>query len=381
MAKKILIILGIVFVVGVIGYVNKKRSKKLPLVNITIIQRRDIEEWVEGDGEIKPVKLINIGSDVTARITRIFYREGDNVKRGDVLCLLDDATFRAKVEETRAQLERDLYTYLNKKKEFERTEKLFKRGFVSKKSYEDAELALNTYKAILRQDSFLLEEAVRKLNKTVIKSPVSGIVLAVFREEGEMAVVGTINTPGSVIMTIAEMDSMEVKGYVDETGILKVKKGQPVLIKLDALPGKRLKGTVYRIVGMPESANQSNVVTYPVYVRIKDTVKLYPGMSASIKILVRKASNVPAVPVEATGRDKNGYYVWKIEGKRCIKTRIVKGVESLEYAEVKKGLSIGDTVITGPLSVLRNLKDSSLVKVKEADTYSSPGNGKANRAY
>lgn len=369
MAKNILILLGILFVVGVIGYVNKKRSKKLPLVNVTVIQKRDIEEWVEGDGEVKPVKLVNIGSDVTARITRILHREGDSVKKGDILCLLDDATFRAKVEETRAQLERDFYTYLNKKKEFERTEKLFKRGFVSKKSYEDAELALNTYKAILRQDSFLLEEAMRKLNKTVIKSPVSGIVLAVFKEEGEMAVVGTINTPGSVIMAIAEMDSMEVKGYVDETGILKVKKGQPVLIKLDAFPGKKLKGTVYRIVGMPENANQSNVVTYPVYVRIKDTVKLYPGMSASIKILVRKASNVPAVPVEATGRDKNGYFVWKIEGEKCIKTRIVKGVESLEYVEVKKGLSIGDTVITGPLSVLRSLKDSALVKVKKVDSY------------
>ncbi len=367
MIKKVLIILGVVVILGIMGYVNKKRSSSIPQVNVAVVEKRTIREWVEGDGETRPVKLVNVGSDVTARIVKILHREGDRVKKGDILCLLDDSTYRAKVKETEAKLERDLYTYKNKEKEFERVEKLYKKGFVSKKSFEDAQLALNTYRAILKQDSSLLEQAQRALSKTVIRATVNGVVLAVYKEEGEMAIVGTINTPGSVIMTVAEMDSMEIKGYIDETGILKVKRGQPVVIKLDAFPSKRFKGVVYRVMGMPENSSQTNVVTYPVYIRLKDTLRLLPGMSASIKILVKRAENVPAVPIEALGRDRRGYYVWKVEGRRCIKKRILKGVESLEYAEVKRGLSPGDTVITGPLSVLRTLEDSSLVKVKKEE--------------
>ncbi len=364
MIKRVLIFLVVVVTLGFLVFLNKKKSSSALSVSATVVKRRSISEWVEGDGETRPAKLVNVGSDVTAKIIRILHREGDKVHKGDILCLLDDSTYRAKVKETQAKLERDFFTYKSKEKEFERARRLYERGFISKKALEDAELAFNTYRAILKQDSSLLEQAQRTLNKTIIRATVSGVVLAVYKEEGEMAIVGTINTPGSVIMTIAEMDSMEIKGYVDETGILKVKRGQPVKIRLDAFPGKSFKGIVYRVMGMPENSSQNNVVTYPVYIRIIDSIRLYPGMSASIKILVKKAENVPVVPLEAIGRDKQGYYVWQVKGRRCIKKRIVKGVESFEYAEIKHGIWPEDTVIIGPLSVLRKLNDSTLIKVR-----------------
>ncbi len=382
--KKVLIGLVIVLIVAALVYANKKKSDSVLEVNATLVEKRSIKEWVEGDGEARPIKLINIGSDVTARIIKILKREGDSVRKGDTLCILDASTYSAKVREVRARLQGDIYRFDNKKKDFERASDLYHKGFISLKAYEDAELALNTYRAILRQDSSLLEQAKRSLDKTIITAPTNGVVLAVNKEEGEMAILGTINTPGSVIMTIAEMDSMEIKGFVDETGILKVKVGQPVRIKLDAFPGKTFKGRVFRVVGMPENTAQSNVVTYPVYVRVIDSVRLFPGMSASIKILVRKADEVPAIPVEAIGRDKKGYYVWKVKGQRSIKRRIKKGIESFEYAEITDGLNVGDTIITGPLSVLRKLRDSSEVKIKEIEKlrgFRKKGYGRFNRTH
>lgn len=363
--KSVLSFLGVVVLFSVFVYINRRKSKGHKDVNVVVVQKRVIREWVEGDGEAKPIKLIKVGSDVTARIEKILKREGDSVRRGDTICILDASVYRAKVKEFLARLEMDLYSFESSKRDYERALKLFQKGLISKKEVENAKLNFDKLKAVLKQDSSLLDQMKRNLDKTVITSPINGIVLAVNKEEGEMAIVGTVNTPGSVIMTIAEMDSMEVKGYVDETGILKVKKGQKVLIKLDAFLGKQFEGEVYRVVGMPETDNMSGVVTYPVYIRIKDSVRLLPGMSASIRILVREAVNVPAIPIEAIGMDKGSYYVWQVIGGMCKRQEIKKGSESVEFAQVLKGLNVGDTIIVGPLSVMRELRDSMKIKIKE----------------
>ncbi len=377
--KKILAILSIIILFGVFVYVNKRKKEGYKEVNVVVVSKKDIREWVEGDGEAKPVKLVNVGSDVTARIEKILKREGDTVHKGDTLCILDASTYLAKVKEVKAKLEMDTYSFENSRQNYERSLRLYQKGLLSRKAFEDAKLSFDRLSAVLKQDSSLLEQAKRNLARTVITSPIDGVVLAVNKEEGEMAIVGTVNTPGSVIMTVAEMDRMEVKGYVDETGILKVRRGQKVVIKLDAFAGRRFKGEVYRVVGMPESAGQGNVVTYPVYVRIKDSVRLLPGMSASIRIMVNEALDVPSIPVEAIGRDKKGYYVWRVEGYVCRKQRIEKGAESFEFAEIVKGLNIGDTVIVGPLSAMRELKDSMRVKIKEVIKKVGRRHGRFNR--
>ncbi len=363
--KKIGLILGIVLLLLAFVYINKKRGSGVVKVNVVLVEKRNIQEWVDADGEAEPEKLVKIGSDVTARIEKILKREGDTVKRGDTLCILDPSTYSAKVKEIHARLKMDLYSYENSKKDYMRALSLYKKGLISQKSFEEAKLNLDKLSALLKQDSSLIEQAERNLSKTVITSPIDGIVLAVNKEEGEMAIVGTVNTPGSTIMTVAEMDKMEVKGYVDETGILKIKPGQKVIITLDAFGERKFKGVVYRVVGMPETNSGMNVTTYPVYVRIKDNIKLFPGMAASIRILVNEARDVVSVPLEAMGRDRQGYYVWLVKNGICEKKRIEKGLESFEYAEVKKGLSVGDTVIVGPISKVRTLKDSTRIEIKE----------------
>ena len=363
--KKIGVILGIVLLLLAFVYINKKRGSGVVKVNVVLVEKRNIQEWVDADGEAEPEKLVKIGSDVTARIEKILRREGDTVKRGDTLCILDPSTYSAKVKEIHARLKMDLYSYENSKKDYMRALSLYKKGLISQKSFEEAKLNLDKLSALLKQDSSLIEQAERNLSKTVITSPIDGIVLAVNKEEGEMAIVGTVNTPGSTIMTVAEMDKMEVKGYVDETGILKIKPGQKVIITLDAFGERKFKGVVYRVVGMPETNSGMNVTTYPVYVRIKDNIKLFPGMAASIRILVNEARDVVSVPLEAMGRDRQGYYVWLVKNGICEKKRIEKGLESFEYAEVKKGLSVGDTVIVGPISKVRTLKDSTRIEIKE----------------
>ncbi len=370
-SKKVALGIGIgitMFILIIILNLHQKEPCKK--VKIEKIKKQDIVSVVRIDGEIKAEKQVNIGTEVMGKIQKIMVKEGDKVKKGTPLFRIDPTSYIIKVKELRAKLTGDLAKYENIKKELERAKTLFKDSLISKAEYENILSQYKTMIAVLSADSASLEDAEIQLSKTIVKSPIDGEVIAVYKEEGENVIVGRINIEGSVVMVVADMSKMVVSCYADEAEIPKIKPGQPAKIKVDAYPDIVFKGKVKKIVAMPASSSiQTQTSSYPVEVEIeknKKGIKLLPGMSATCEIITGRKKNVITVPLTAVGKkEKQGkksqdfVFVYK-NGKAEMRT-VKLGIKGEHRVEVVKGLKEGEEIITGPYTILKTLKHGERV--------------------
>ncbi|RKZ04634.1 MAG: hypothetical protein DRQ04_00685 [Candidatus Hydrothermota bacterium] len=367
--KRILIALGVILIIALFVFLNLKKSGKAFTVKVETVKKQKVVRIVRADGEVRARNQVEVGSDVMGRIVRILVSEGDVVERGDTLCLIDPSIYEAKVNQLEARLMSDKARLSKVEKDYIRAKKLWRRGLISESAFEEIKANYNTTLAQMRADSFALEEAREDLSKTVITSPVSGEVMRVYKEEGEMTVVGTINTPGSVIMVVADLSEMQVAARVDESEIVSVKPGQRVRVKVDAHPDHEFTGKVLRIAGIPQSQLGQEGVSYPVVVGIESPDKsLLPGMSASCEIEVAVRDSALAVPLPAVGKKKvEGEMrdvVFRVKGGIAELTPVELGITGEKVVEVVSGLSEGDTVIVGPFKVLRSLEGGEEVKTE-----------------
>ncbi|MCD6382338.1 MAG: efflux RND transporter periplasmic adaptor subunit, partial [Candidatus Hydrothermae bacterium] len=367
--KRILIALGVILIIALFVFLNLKKSGKAFTVKVETVKKQKVVRIVRADGEVRARNQVEVGSDVMGRIVRILVSEGDVVERGDTLCLIDPSIYEAKVNQLEARLMSDKARLSKVEKDYIRAKKLWRKGLISESAFEEMMANYNTTLAQMRADSFALEEAREDLSKTVITSPVSGEVMRVYKEEGEMTVVGTINTPGSVIMVVADLSEMQVAARVDESEIVSVKPGQRVRVKVDAHPDHEFTGKVLRIAGIPQSQLGQEGVSYPVVVGIESSDKsLLPGMSASCEIEVAVRDSALAVPLPAVGKKKvEGEMrdvVFRVKGGIAELTPVELGITGEKVVEVVSGLSEGDTVIVGPFKVLRSLEGGETVKTE-----------------
>jgi len=367
--KRILIALGVILIIALFVFLNLKKSGKAFTVKVETVKKQKVVRIVRADGEVRARNQVEVGSDVMGRIVRILVSEGDVVERGDTLCLIDPSIYEAKVNQLEARLMSDKARLSKVEKDYIRAKKLWRRGLISESAFEEMKANYNTTLAQMRADSFALEEAREDLSKTVITSPVSGEVMRVYKEEGEMTVVGTINTPGSVIMVVADLSEMQVAARVDESEIVSVKPGQRVRVKVDAHPDHEFTGKVLRIAGIPQSQLGQEGVSYPVVVGIESPDKsLLPGMSASCEIEVAVRDSALAVPLPAVGKKKvEGEMrdvVFRVKGGIAELAPVELGITGEKVVEVVSGLSEGDTVIVGPFKVLRSLEGGEEVKTE-----------------
>ncbi|MGB9824789.1 MAG: efflux RND transporter periplasmic adaptor subunit [Candidatus Hydrothermia bacterium] len=368
--KKVIIIAGIsILLVLIVGLNIKKAKGRVIKLDATVVQYGKIEEIVRADGEIKAEKQVDIGSDIMGRIEKIYVRLGDYVKKGDTLCVIDRKSYEAKVNSLRATLN-DIKNKLEKaQKDFERISNLYEKGLVSETDFENAKLQYESLKSQYESTLYSLQDAEYQLSKTVILSPISGKVIGLNKEEGEIVVMGTVNNPATVIMTIAELSKMKVDAYVDESEVVKVKNGQPVRIRVTAYPDKVFRGIVKALAASPtqstSSTNISSGITYPVEISIVDTGTLYPGMSATCEIITARKDTALKVPVQALGKEKTGEdYLYTIKNGIARKTYVKVGLIASNEAEVLEGLNPGDTIAIGPYTTLRTLKDGQKVSIE-----------------
>lgn len=367
MRKKIIIGLGVVFLIGILIFLNLIQGKKEIEVEAVLLERGRVKEIVKMDGKIKAYKEVEIGAEVMGRIEKIFVKERQRIKKGELLCIIDPETYRARRDEIKSRLFADLARYNVLKNEYLRAENLFSKELISKSEFERIEADYLSAKAQLKSDSFSLKEAEENLKKCYIKSPIDGEVLRIDKEEGEMVVMGTINTPGSVIMVLADRKKMIVKGEVDETEVPKIKKGDTALIKVDALPDREFKGIVEVVGGLPLATTslQEGTTLFPVEVAFLETDSLLiPGMNATCEIITQDKKDALRLFYSAIGKEKEKYFVFVKEKGKVKKKFIKMGIQGKDYVEILEGISEGDTVITGPQRILLTLRDNQEVKVK-----------------
>jgi HlyD family secretion protein len=393
--KRIIVITALVVVVAVVAVMSlRSRREKSIQVTTEKVAQHDLTSIVSASGEVKPKKNINISAHVPGRITKIGVIEGQEVKAGDFLLKLDSAQYEANAERDRALIQAYQSQLIQSEarmkmdaNSYNRQKQLFKSLLISEEQLESAEaqssVSRNEVEAIrhqIQQAEASLKSSLDNLDKTVYNSPIDGMVTSLKVEEGEVAVVGTMNNPGTVLMTLADLSEMEVEVEVDETDVVGVKLGEKADIKVDALPNQILKGDVSEVGSSAIeklSTTQEESRDFLVKITLQKPPKsLKPGLSASADIITAEKKGVLAVPISALVlREKDnpdpakkekieeeGVYV--LENGRAKFYPVSKGIIGGLNIEIASGLKEGQEVIVGPYSALRELKDGVAVRLE-----------------
>lgn len=339
--KKIVIIAVIVLaVVGLVWFTVTAGSRNAVEVQTGKVATVDtLASIVSASGEIKPKTYVNVGANAFGKITKLYVKEGDHVKRGQMLAQLENAQPAADVAANRAALSASntdsvaAGAALKKaqadnertKLDYDRAEGLLKAGLIPQSEYDAKKTAYDAASAALAQAKAQDASARERINqqqatlarvsdmlgKTTYIAPFDGVITNLPVREGETVVVGIQNSPGSTLMTLADTSVITAEVKVDETDIVNIKNGQPAEILIDAIPGKTFKGFVSEI-GNNALLRSTGVSTaqattgateakdFKVVVTLQDPPdNLRPGLSATAKITTAKKENVLAIPIQA----------------------------------------------------------------------------------
>jgi len=346
---RIIIIVAVVFIIFLVvakkaGWIGQQMEVK---ISTEKVQKRTITETVSASGKIQPEKEVKISSDVSGEIIELYVKEGDKVKKGDLLAKVNPDIYisnvnrmvasvnssKASTANSKARLAQSKATYINAKATFERNEALFKQNVISQSEYdqakanydvakEDVTAAEETFQGALfnvKSNEASLKEAQDNLNKTSIFAPVDGTISKLSVEKGER-VVGTSQFAGTEMMRIADLKEMEVSVSVNENDIVRVDLGDTTLIEVDAYLNRKFKGIVTEIANSADvtsTVSTDQVTNFNVKIRIlkesyDDLINperpylspFRPGMSASVDIQTKTVYNVLSVPIQSvTARD------------------------------------------------------------------------------
>lgn len=376
--KKYFVLLLIIFVFVSIAVFKKKEPGKF--VKVAKSKRKDLSETVSGTGVVKPVKTVNIMSEVMGKIVDLPVKEGDFVKKGQLLCKIDDKNSRSEVNRLKAEvkrqeliLEKQKIDFKRAKQEFLRKKKLFESGILSKEDFESVENAFNSAKLNVKQQEFYLkqtkaslEKAMENLSKTRILAPIDGKITSLKKEIGEQVIQGTINNPGSIIMVLSDMKKLELEIDVNEVDAVLLKKGMNADIYLDSFEDKVFKGKVKQISESAEKPMGKDVSVFKVKIGFEEeNPDIKPGMSGKAEITVKESKSTIVVPIECLRKDENEKEFCFVVEHGIAKKRFVEtGISNDFEVEITKGLKEGETVVKGPYRVLKNLEDGEKVKFK-----------------
>jgi len=407
MKRRLLIAGGLLVVVGGAAAVTYARGRDNAVeVRLEEVGRRSLEATVTASGNIRARRTVSLSSDVSARVSQLVVKEGDEVEQGQVLLRLDPAQLDAAVaraeaalSQAQAQQTNQRANLLRAQRDQERLTALRASSLVSQQEIDDAQTTLEVATANLESSGFGVQQAVAsldeardRLSKTILRAPMTGKITRLNIEEGETAVIGTMNNPGSLLMTISDLSVVEVVVQVDETEVPNLSLGDSARIQIDAFPREVFTGRVTEIgqsaIRPPSSSAgaQQAAVDFEVVITLDDTaVQLRPDLSATVDIVTDVRVDVVAVPIIALtvrvptaaeaavleDRAANGAAfdpseevegVFLAQGGRVVFRPVTLGIPGADYFEVTSGLQVGDTVVAGPYQTIRNLKNGAAVK-------------------
>ena len=377
-----LVVLGAVVTVSLLG--SKPRGTA---VETGLVEKGEIRSLVTATGEIQAKTHVDISSQVIARVEKLHVREGDRVARGDRLVDLERAQYvsqrdrsRATLAAAQADIRRARATLANTESRVARARELAEQKIASREFLESVELdhesartALSAAMERAREARATVEASDDALSKTTIASPIAGRVTRVNAEEGETVVTGTMNMPGSVILTVSDLSAIEAAVEVDESAVGRVRVGQKASVILDAFPDRELAGEVTEIAD--SAVKRQEVAYFPVKVRILGSGEgLRPGMTARARIQAESRKGVLVVPIQAIveKKDPEGNsgspsnpegqkIVYRVEGGKARAAPVEVGLNDETRAEILSGIREGERIAVGPYRTLKSLRDGAAV--------------------
>ena len=399
MKKKPVIIAVAVLVIAaiVVGSIvaKKRQSGKLTEVTVAKVENADLVSKVTASGQIEAKRKVDLSANVMGQIVNLAVREGDRVEKGDFLLQIDKAQLAASTASAEASVrallsDRDAAraNYSEAQQNFARAQKNFNEKIIPQAELDRARAALESSRANVsaleqRVDSARasLAGARDTLSKTTITAPMSGLVTALPVEEGEVAVIGTMNNPGTVLLTISDMSVVEAVIEVDETDMPAVKVGQKANVTIDAYPNKTFEGTVTEVGSSPlqrvGAGTGTEAINFEVKIQLTSPPEgIRPGFSCSADIITGTRTGVSAVPIQALvvrekegtkGQEEEGLYTFDEKTEKVKFVPIKTGITGDTQIEVASGVKVGDQIVTGPFKALRDIKDDDKVRLKKED--------------
>lgn len=400
--KKLLIGAVVVLALGTIVFasLHGSRGDRGERVYIEPVERRDITQTVKASGDVQARVSVDLSAHVVAKIEDLYVEEGQTVEAGQPFLELEKDAFTAAAESWRAQL-RQAETQVRKAEidlanaeiQLRRTRRLFEEGIVSEEQIEASELARASAELQLEEarDRVAnaranLTKALDDLSKTTLYAPISGQVVELNAEEGEVVVSGMMNNPATKIATVADLSELLAELDVDETEIVQVSVGQAVTVTVDALSERTYHGRVVKMGSSGSTrAGRGDVTFFEVDVLLDDAdERLRPGMSVRAEIEVATREDTLVIPVQAVVERERGeggddeeeaeadsedavQVVYVVEEGRAVRRPVETGLSTVTHVEVTSGLTEGEGVVTGPFRGLRDLEDGDAVRVVEED--------------
>lgn len=429
MKKNRTLIIAVVAIIALIIFaiVGKKTGMfgKPDLIEVSVEkpELRTLTESITANGKVQPEIEIKISSEVSGEIIELNIREGDQVKKGQLLCRIKPDTYIsikertiAAVNSSKARLVQVQAQLAQSELAFNRSRQLYEQKAISESEFETAKTSYQVAKADVQAATYNVEsaeaslrEASENLNKTTIYAPVSGTISKLSVELGER-VVGTAQMAGTEIMRIADLSRMETRVSVNENDIVRVKLNDTALIEVDAYPTEKFKGLVTQIANSASTSGLATdqVTTFEVRIFLLEnsykhlitkgiSTPFRPGMSTAVDIQTQTKSNILTIPIQAVttrsdslklgaqgfvdakaaeeeskkSNAKLQEVVFITVGDTAKMVNVKTGIQNNQYIEILEGLTTENEVVTAPFSAIsRRLSEGKLVKKVTPDKLS-----------
>jgi HlyD family secretion protein len=407
---------GVLLVIVAIGGLTAMKGKnKAVEVRTEQVQARELVSSVTASGQVRPQTKVDLSSDITGKIVKLAVKEGQIVTKGQFLLQIDPQQAEASVQRveaalasSRAQMTQAQANLLQAQKSYERTAAIKKTNptLISDENLEQLRTTVDVNKALYEsarhavdQSSAGVRDARSSLGKTTIYAPMSGRITRLNVENGETAIMGTLNKDAATLLTIADMGVLETKVKVDETDVARIAIGDSAVIQIDAFPDTTFIGRVTKISNSAVKAaataqNADQAVDYEVTIQLVNTpTETRPDFSATAKIITDTRHNALSIPIialtvrenealaaadtavglgkpkpkkEVGKKDVEGVFVVGTDNK--VTFRPVKvGIAGEKHFEVLSGLKKGDKIVAGTYQAIRELKDGAMIREAKVD--------------
>jgi len=406
------IIVAAVLVSGAGVAYSRNRGKATPVLTARVATQ-DIVSKVTANGKIQAENKVEMSALVQGQVVNLAVREGDKVRKGDFLLQIDRNRAAAEEAGSSAALKASLSdrdsakeTMAQAERDFDRARRNYDARITSEADFQRAQSGLETARSAFgaaqnRVDQMRAGLSANRdtLSKTTVRAPIDGIVTTLRVKAGEVTVIGTMNNPGTQLLTVSDMSTVEAVLMVDETDTPTVQVGQKALLNIDAYPGRTFDGLVTEVGNSPILKDDpdlqgltttSDAINFKVKVKVQaPPPTIRPGFSVTADIITGVKEKVAAVPLAAVivrdspkgekneaGKLKTEQGVYALREGKAAFAPIKTGITGELMVEVVSGVPAGEEIVTGPFKALREIKDGDRVKkMSEKEKKAAEGQG------
>ena len=399
---KIVLIAGAVVVLLLVFAWVSARDRRIPRVTTARAELEDMVSKVTANGKIQAEKKVELSALVMGQIVNLAVRDGDTVKKNDFLLQIDrnravaeEAGSVAALAGSLAARDSARATLEQARRDADRARRNYEANILAEAEHQRAKATLETAQADFQVAERRVEQNRANLNasrdtlsKTTVRAPIDGVVTNLPVKEGEVTVIGTMNNPGTQLMTISDMSTVEAVLMVDETDVPRVQVGQKAVLSIEAYPDRAFEGLVTQVENSPIARTDpelqglittSDAINFKVRVKlIRPPERIRPGFSVTADVITGSKPRVLAIPLAAiivrdspkgektaAGRIKteSGVYVLREEKAKFLPVQL--GLAGELKVEITGGLAAGQEIMTGPFKTLLTLKEGDKVKVEK----------------